>query len=198
MTLYKIGEIVYKNNNNIILESKGEGNLVTICDNSRYSKGEKLKLYLYEVKNDYIQQTYGFKTFKERLLFTDLISIDKIGPKTAMLILDQNWELVANLIAEGDWKEISKINYISDKSAKLICVELKDKWAKIIQNKEVKKFDDITNIKELKQTLNKLGFKASDIDYAVNNISSTKELGLMVEESINLITTQMHANNQTT
>lgn len=198
MTLYKIGEIVYKNNNNIILESKGEGNLVTICDNSRYSKGEKLKLYLYEVKNDYIQQTYGFKTFKERLLFTDLISIDKIGPKTAMLILDQNWELVANLIAEGDWKEISKINYISDKSAKLICVELKDKWAKIIQNKEVKKFDDITNIKELKQTLNKLGFKANDIDYAVNNISSTKELDLMVEESINLITTQMHANNQTT
>ncbi|WP_369027528.1 Holliday junction branch migration protein RuvA [Mycoplasmopsis synoviae] len=198
MTLYKIGEIVYKNNNNIILESKGEGNLVTICDNSRYSKGEKLKLYLYEVKNDYIQQTYGFKTFKERLFFTDLISIDKIGPKTAMLILDQNWELVANLIAEGDWKEISKINYISDKSAKLICVELKDKWAKIIQNKEVKKFDDITNIKELKQTLNKLGFKASDIDYAVNNISSTKELDLMVEESINLITTQMHANNQTT
>lgn len=115
-----------------------------------------------------------------------------------MLILDQNWELVANLIAEGDWKEISKINYISDKSAKLICVELKDKWAKIIQNKEVKKFDDITNIKELKQTLNKLGFKASDIDYAVNNISSTKELDLMLEESINLITTQMHANNQTT
>lgn len=46
MTLYKIGEIVYKNNNNIILESKGEGNLVTICDNSRYSKGEKLK-YIY-------------------------------------------------------------------------------------------------------------------------------------------------------
>ncbi|MFL1073571.1 Holliday junction branch migration protein RuvA, partial [Mycoplasmopsis synoviae] len=92
----------------------------------------------------------------------------------------QNWELVANLIDEGDWKEIFKINYISDKSAKLICVELKDKWAKIIQNKEVKKFDDITKIKELKKTLNKLVIKASDIDYEINNISSTKELYLMV------------------
>ncbi|MGV2392439.1 UNVERIFIED_CONTAM: hypothetical protein O8I53_05340 [Campylobacter lari] len=88
MILYRIGEIVYKNNSNIIFESQGVGYSLLLPKNDRVEKEQKLKLYLYEIRNEYLQATYAFKDFKERLLFIDLIKISGIGPKVAFNILD--------------------------------------------------------------------------------------------------------------
>ncbi|WP_036463950.1 Holliday junction branch migration protein RuvA [Mycoplasmopsis sturni] len=192
MLLYKLGEIVHKNFNNIIFESKGEGFLVTICNESRYSLHEKMKLYFYEYSSDYLKITYGFKDFKERLLFLDLLTIDKIGPKIAMNMLDKGWEYIADLIANDQWQELSKIQFISDKTARYICVELAQKWSKMLTKKTKTNSNNQAKLQDLAETLNTLGFKKKQIDFALTNVVPTDDLEQLVEKSIELITTRQN------
>ncbi|AKF41143.1 Holliday junction DNA helicase RuvA [Mycoplasmopsis canis UFG4] len=187
MILYKIGEIVYKNKTNIIFENKGDGYIVNVPDIKRFEVGMKCKIYLYEQNTEFYKNTYGFKEFKERLLFTDLITVEKVGPKIAMIILDQGWEKIAKLIITENWKELSKINFVSEKTAKYICVELKNKWSKLMEI-DVKKEDlKISKLNDLTQTLSSLGFKKNQIDYALENIKENNDFDKMIEESITLI-----------
>ncbi|VEU76107.1 Holliday junction branch migration protein RuvA [Mycoplasmopsis columboralis] len=188
MLLYKIGEIVYKNNNNLILECKGEGHIVVISNESRYQVHDKIKMFFYEYNSEYNRTTYGFKDFKERLLFIDLISIDKIGPKIAMNILDKGWEYIAELISQENWQEISKIPFVNEKTARFLCVELSNKWTKIInKNKSQSHTSNFSNIKQLTDTLNTLGFKKKQIDYAVSRVDLSKDLEQIIEDSIEII-----------
>ncbi|WP_036452204.1 Holliday junction branch migration protein RuvA [Mycoplasma buteonis] len=188
MILYKIGEIVYKNKGNIILESGGTGYILSVPQENRFEVGQKLKLYLYEYRTDYLTNTYGFKDFKERLLFIDLISIDKIGPRIALSILDTGWETVATFIANEQWQELTKYNFVSEKTAKLICVELRNKWNKLVNsNNKNKDKTEVNNLTDLAKTLATLGFKKHQIDFALSKIHNCSDLDKMVEESIEII-----------
>ncbi|UUD36472.1 Holliday junction branch migration protein RuvA [Mycoplasmopsis citelli] len=195
MLLYKLGEIVYKNNNNLILESKGDGHIVVISNESRYQVHDKIKMYFYEYNTEYNKTTYGFKDFKERLLFIDLISIDKIGPKIAMNILDQGWEYIAELITQENWQEIAKIPFVNEKTARFLCVELSGKWTKIMNRKIKDKSTSQSLLKQLSETLNTLGFKKKQIDFAVSKVDTSKNLEQMIEDSIEIIATNQNEIN---
>lgn len=110
MILYRIGEIIYKNKQNIIFESKGVGYSLIMPDSERIEQGQKMKLYLFEVRNDYYHATYAFKDFKERLLFIDLIGLSGIGPRVAFNMLNHGFERVAALIANGDSEALEEIH----------------------------------------------------------------------------------------
>ncbi|WBP83855.1 Holliday junction branch migration protein RuvA [Mycoplasmopsis edwardii] len=197
MILYKIGEIVYKNKTNLIFENKGDGYIVNVANIDRFEVGSKCKIYLYEYNTEFYRNIYGFKDFKERLLFTDLITVEKIGPKVAMNILEKGWEFVANLIVNDNWQELSKINFVSEKTAKFICVELKNKWSKLLDPSIKKDTKEIQNINELSSTLDTLGFKKNQIEFAIKNIKEQKDLDKMIEESITLIANNKDATFRT-
>ncbi|WP_416754733.1 Holliday junction branch migration protein RuvA [Mycoplasma sp. 654] len=187
MKLYIIGEIVYKNKNNIILESRSEGYLMTVSDESRYEVGQKAKIYLYEYRTEYNECTYAFRDFKERLLFLDLVSVEKIGPKIAMILLDKGWEYIARLIAHNNYQELASIQFINEKLANIICVQLSEKWSKIISNADNKKAEKSQLREELNKTLQQLGFQKSQIDSVMKKIKFTDNIDSMIEESIKLI-----------
>ncbi|VEU75787.1 Holliday junction DNA helicase [Mycoplasmopsis maculosa] len=195
MILYRIGEIVYKNNSNIIFESQGVGYSLIIPKNERVEKDQKLKLYLYEIRNDYLHVTYAFKDFKERLLFIDLIKLNGIGPKVAFNILDKGWEKMASIISLGDFQGLLEANYLNNKNAKLIIAELQEKWKKIIGTDQANKnIKENVNINEVKQTLKILGFKSKQIDNALLNIKHSENIEDMVEEAIKIISTYNYEN----
>ncbi|QKT05300.1 Holliday junction branch migration protein RuvA [Mycoplasma sp. OR1901] len=198
MILYKIGEIVYKNKNNLIFESKGDGYMLNVPNLDRFEVGQKIKLYIYEHSNDYVKKYFGFKDFKERILFLDLIAIDKIGPKIGLNILEKGWEAIAIAIANDNWTVLSECAFVSEKTAKLICVELKEKWSKMIKKEDLKVNEESKKMNELKETLIMLGFKKKEIDYALSNIKEKNNIDKMVEEGINLITINYKNANQGT
>ncbi|MFV8401422.1 Holliday junction branch migration protein RuvA [Mycoplasma sp. 005V] len=190
MKLYIIGEIVYKNKNNIILESRSEGFLMTVPDEGRYEVGQKTKIYLYEHKTEYSECTYAFKDFKERLLFIDLLTVEKIGPKIAMILLDKGWEYIARLIANNNYQELSSIQFINEKLANIICVQLSEKWSKIINNADNRKAEKLQQREELNKTLQQLGFQKSQIEMAIKKVKPANDLDAMIEESIKLIASE--------
>ncbi|QGZ97272.1 Holliday junction DNA helicase RuvA [Mycoplasma sp. NEAQ87857] len=134
MILYRKGKITYINKNFITFDTYATGYSVYVADANRFnvSAPEDKNITLYWYEDD--QRVCGFKDYKERLLFIDLISIKNIGVKTAMVILEQGWEKIANYIAKKDIKTLSSIQYIDEKTASLICLELSSKWSNILKN----------------------------------------------------------------
>ncbi|SGA30693.1 Holliday junction DNA helicase RuvA [Chlamydia abortus] len=56
---------------------------------SRFVRDDFKKIFISNIENEYMKVTYGFETFKELVMFEDLISLQGLGPKTAMTILNE-------------------------------------------------------------------------------------------------------------
>ncbi|WP_406616133.1 Holliday junction branch migration protein RuvA [Mycoplasmopsis hyopharyngis] len=189
MILYRIGELLYKNNNNVVFESQGIGYSITVPDIKRFENNTKMKMYIFEIENDFYKGTYGFKDFKERLLFKDLISINGIGPRVAFNILNYGWEKSANLIALNNIEELTKIPYLNPKIARNIVIELQDKWSKLLNlsDTEVKNNINNPNFNEIRETLKMLGFKSKQIEYALQKVEVSSDVEKMIESAIKII-----------
>ncbi|AJC49918.1 Holliday junction branch migration protein RuvA [Mycoplasma flocculare] len=213
MQIYQYGKIVSKNKNYLIIDNHGSGYLVYVPRIDRFSRDENRKIYLYEYENDYTKITYGFASFRERILFEDLISIQGIGPKTAISALNSGMQNVINLIASNDWKSLSKIPYLSEKNAKQIVFEFHRKYRKFAENdknqpdelntepakKLLEKNDDLEDIalqktfledktaSNLEDSLKMLGFKSRQIDYALAKVQPSENFENLIEEAIKLI-----------
>ncbi|MGY5139235.1 Holliday junction branch migration protein RuvA [Mycoplasmopsis gallinarum] len=198
MILYRFGEIVHKNNNNLILESYGTGYSIMVPNHERFEAKTKIKLFLIEINNEYQKNTYGFKEFKERLLFQDLISINGIGPKLAFNILDNDWEKIVDWIINENMENLTRISYLSLKTAKLIIFELKNKWSKMM-NKNINTSNNNNEQKEqintIKDTLKMLGFKNEQIQNAINNIEFDKDIETNIDQAIRYISKEYEKPN---
>ncbi|MBW0594407.1 Holliday junction branch migration protein RuvA [Mycoplasmopsis anatis] len=199
MILYRIGEIMHINAQNIIFESRGEGYSLIVPNSSRFNNNQKVKLFIYEYKNDYNTQTYAFKDYMERVLFVDLISLTGIGPRIALNLLDNDWERIANYIALSDVESLSKIPYVQDKQAKLIVVNLQNKWSKIlIKNKELAKdSNEINNLNDVVNSLKIMGFKEKQINEAISKIENKGNVEEMIQKSIEFISKQINESRTT-
>jgi len=93
-------------------------------------EGAKTRILIYHHITEVSQSLYGFASAEERRMFTLLLGVSGIGPKTAVSALSglSVRELKTALI-EGDVKRISSISGIGKKTAERIIVELRDKFS---------------------------------------------------------------------
>ena len=82
-----VGKVISKSKQNLIFESNYTGYIIHVSNVDKFETDKFQKIFIYEHKNEYSHSYFGFKEFKERILFEDLISIPGIGPKTALSIL---------------------------------------------------------------------------------------------------------------
>ncbi|BAQ54216.1 Holliday junction branch migration protein RuvA [Mycoplasmopsis arginini] len=194
MTIYLYGKIVHTNANYLILDHNGRGELIYAPQISRFKVGEIRKIFISEIINEYNKVTYGFDTFKEMVVFEDLISLQGLGPKTAISILNSGWENIINYIANSDKEKLTKIPYVSNKIANSILLTLKDKYEKFISKMaedELQKFNKTTqtnsSLKEFEETMKMLGFKPNQIKLALDNMELTNNIEESVENAIKII-----------
>ena len=137
----------------------------------------ELLTYL-NVRED-IMELYGFFDNSERLLFKLLISVNGIGPKSALNILSgTNPNSFKKNIINGDISSLTSIPGIGAKTAKRIVIELKDKF---IDGGESVALgfqldsDEEGVIEDVIKVLLSLGYNRNSIDKAISEIA-TKEL----------------------
>lgn len=208
MELYRVGKVVFRNNNYLILECNKVGYLIYVPKPERFNLDEEKRIYLFTYESEYSKTIYGFDNFKERIMFEDLITVQGIGPKTALAFLNNGWWKCMSLIAEGEWEIISKFPYISMKMAKQIVLDFQNKYKKMISNSESKEIDEnpdqefeITshlkaNVQtELEDTSKVLGFKRKQIDFALANLQPNDNFELLIEEAIRLISNARELRN---
>lgn len=186
--LYKLGKIVSIAKSYFLLESNYTGYVVYAPEIERFELDKFQKVFIYRHKNDYVDMYYGFKEFKERLFFEDLLSIQGIGPKTGIAILNEGWKKALDLIAVGDWENLSKLPHLGQRSAKQLVFEFQTKYDKILSNKNT--FNKTQN--ELENTLKTLGFSNTQISLALASVDSNSSIEDMVENAIKVISNEQH------
>jgi len=158
----------------IIVEVNGIGYDIIISLRTYSKLKDQSEVFIYthlNVKED-SHTLYGFNSERERKTFLSLLSINGVGPSTAIMILSS---LSANelkkAIVSSDTNKIKSVKGIGLKTAERIILELKDKVL----------FDDIHNDKfydnmdntlkdEALSALSSLGISKNIVEKHINNI----------------------------
>ncbi|NQZ29067.1 MAG: Holliday junction branch migration protein RuvA [Mycoplasmatales bacterium] len=187
--LYKIGKIISIGKNYIILESNSKGEIVYVPKPKDFTSDTTIKVFIYEYKYENISSLYGFKTFKERILFEDLLTVPGIGPKTGIQILKEKIKIILGFLLNGDAESLARLPGLGLKSAKQLIFELQDKYAKITSNKKEQKNlkENLHMVSEIIPTLKTLGFNKKQINSSIHLVKPNKDIEIMVEEAIKLI-----------
>lgn len=124
------GTIIETNLTNVIVDINGIGYLVhTISAGINYKIDQKVSFWTYLAVRETALDLYGFGNRDELEVFELLISLPKIGPKSAIQILSQaDIILLKQAIAQEDPTYLSKMSGIGKKSAEKIVMGLKDKF----------------------------------------------------------------------
>lgn len=194
MKIYLYGKIMHVNTNYLILDHNGEGELIYVADIKRFNKDDLRKIFIYDVVNEYKKTTYGFENFKELIIFEDLISLQGLGPKTAISLLNLGWENLIQLIANEDKDKLCEASYVSLRIANNIIFAYKQKYAKFLSKLSD---EDLLKIKsknisdslreKFEYTMRMLGFKKQQISYALEKMSITENIEESVENAIKII-----------
>jgi Holliday junction DNA helicase RuvA len=125
------GQLIDKSPGQILVQVGGVGYRVFIPLSTFYALPEppaKVSLQIHTRLQEDALQLYGFITQEEKDLFLQLLSIPRIGARTALNILSGiNPEDFAQALLRGDDKRLAGIPGIGKKSAARIVLELKDR-----------------------------------------------------------------------
>lgn len=166
----KLGELLV-----LDVHGVGYGVLVTTEELSKATNGEKIKLYIYEHIRDDAHDLYGFSELTTRQLYGQLLSVNGVGPKMALSILNVGKESdVRAAIARGDTKWLALASSVGKRVAERIVVDLKDKVG-IVSSEGATSFLQGLSAEELTkddaaQALITLGFTANDAANALRSI----------------------------
>ena len=115
----------------LVIDISGVGYLVaTNKVPTKATIGKEITLHTYLAVRENALDLYGFTNRDELEIFELLITLPKIGPKSALQILAQaDIELLKNAVLNNDATYLTKMSGIGKKTAEKIVLELGDKFA---------------------------------------------------------------------
>ncbi len=133
MLAYLEGAILSKDKNSLVLLTKsGVGYEVKVAPTLflRLKQGEIVRIHTYFHVREDSQELYGFSSPAELVFFKQLISVNGVGPRSALHIMALgSAEEIQTAISRGDMVFLTKVSGVGKKIAERIVVELKDKLA---------------------------------------------------------------------
>ncbi len=176
---YIRGQVASKSPTRLILEVSGIGYLLHI-PLSTFEKipnhGEVTILTHLFVREDQVK-IFGFATKEERDLFHLLLSVNGIGPNTAITILSGSTVYdIQRAVIDGDAKSLEKIKGVGKKTAERIILELKGSIREIVTSVPVgKDVQQKALVADAVMALISLGYGRSIAEKAVNEAAKTLE-----------------------
>lgn len=188
------GQLIEKSPTSVVVDCGGVGYALHISLSTYEALpeiGEKVDLYAHLIVREDIMQLYGFSRTTERDLFLLLISVSKIGPKTAQATLSGTSVAgFVQAIRGGNITLLTKIPGIGKQTAERLVVELKNKIDKISMGEEgaggIAALPSALGhaFEEAALALETLGYKRIHAEKAVQRVADDKGRELPVEEII--------------
>ncbi|HEV2706096.1 MAG TPA: Holliday junction branch migration protein RuvA [Pyrinomonadaceae bacterium] len=133
MIAHLTGTLLFKQATSVILDVGGVGYEVTIPVTTFYDMeepGAQVSLRVYTHVREDALQLFGFKTARERELFTLLISVSGIGPKSGVAMLSgMSADEIITAIRTNNLARLTSIPGVGKKTAERLVIELRDKMA---------------------------------------------------------------------
>ena len=133
MIAYLKGKLVHKEPTHVIIDVGGIGYQASISFNtfSEIKDKEEIRIVTYLHVREDAHILFGFATDSEKTMFLNLISVNGVGPNTAMMVLSSlsPGELKSAILRE-DAATLQAVKGIGGKTALRLILELKDKLRK--------------------------------------------------------------------
>ena len=133
MIAHLSGTLLAKQATSVILDVNGVGYEVTIPVTTFYDMadaGAQISLRVYTHVREDALQLFGFNTARERELFTLLISVSGIGPKSAIAMLSgMSADEIIAAIRTSNYARLTSAPGVGKKTAERLVIELRDKMA---------------------------------------------------------------------
>ena len=197
MYSYIIGKVISKLKNILILENNNIGYEIYMTEIalSELNIGEDAKIYTYyNVTQDNIS-LFGFKNLEEKKMFENLISVSKIGAKTAIGILSSisTAELAISIIT-NDINRLSKLPGIGKKTAQRLVLEVIDKVKTeeiIFTEEEQKSNENYLNTtekeKDVIEALKVLGYNIKEIESVIKTLDIKGSTEDMIKQALKIL-----------
>ena len=133
MIAYLKGKLVHKEPTHVVVEVNGVGYQVGISLHtfSEIKDREDIKLATYLVVREDAHILYGFASDSEKQMFQLLISVNGVGPSTALVVLSYlTPDELKSAIVNEDTAALQAVKGIGGKTAQRLVLELKDKLRK--------------------------------------------------------------------
>ncbi len=122
MITYLKGNIIEVHENSInLLINKCVG--YEIFTRASWHVNQEIEIYIYHHFGSDTQTLFGFQSLSEKALFLKLISLSKIGPKTALNILALGMQDILQAFANNDVKFLQKAKGLGKKNAERLILE---------------------------------------------------------------------------
>ena len=197
MYSYIIGKVISKSKNILILENNNIGYEIYMTEIvlSELNIGEDAKIYTYyNVTQDNIS-LFGFKNLEEKKMFENLISVSKIGAKTAIGILSSisTAELAISIIT-NDINRLSKLPGIGKKTAQRLVLEVIDKVKTeeiIFTEEEQESNENYLNTtekeKDVIEALKVLGYNIKEIESVIKTLDIKSSTEDMIKQALKIL-----------
>ena len=181
------GKISAVNPANVVIDCRDVGYDISISVNT-YSKIKDLescRLFTHLVVRDDAMILFGFAGEDERTAFRHLITVSGVGAGTARLILSSlTPEELAEAIVSGDAALLQRVKGIGNKTAQRIIIDLKDKFARDPEIREILGSEHNTKKEEALSALTMLGFNKVPAGKAIDKIIKQEGASVTVEQLI--------------
>jgi holliday junction DNA helicase RuvA len=169
MITFLEGIVEDKQPTHLVLNVGGVGYEVIISLNT-YDRlpvaGDKTRVLIHDHIREDAHVLFGFMTEDERRVFSLLLSVSGIGPKTALSVLSgMSVREVKVAIKDGDVKRLSSISGIGKKTAERMVVELRDKFTSgeiLLASSGQSLTDSDVRLRDAVLALVSLGYKRAD------------------------------------
>lgn len=170
MISYLSGQIVASRTGFLVVKTGGVGYGVNVTANTVKKNGEKYEVFIHEHLREDCHDLYGFSTFGQLDLFEKLISVNGIGPKAGLNIMNAGTEsdIIAAILTDNIAFFMS-ISGIGKKAAAKIILDLK---SKLNGDRSINVLSDDDETNDILEALTQLGYKKPEIMAAIAKVPS--------------------------
>src|SRR5688572_5563087 len=133
MIAFLKGRLVHREPTHVIIDVNGIGYFVTISLQtfSEIKEQENILLHTHLAIREDAHVLFGFSNESEKRLFQQLITVNGVGPSTAIVMLSyMNSSELKTAIVQEDAGALQRIKGIGGKTAQRVIIDLKDKLKK--------------------------------------------------------------------
>jgi len=191
MIAYLKGQVRLKSNylkkeNFIILDTGGVGYRVYVLDRllNELTAGQTTEVFVYTQVAEGVLDLYGFANSEELEFFELLLSLNGIGPRSALDILRKaKIDDITTAVQSGSHEILSKVSGIGPKTAEKIVLGLKDKLGGVMTGAATSWNDSFGDALE---ALVSLGYSPGQAREALNQCQSL-DAGEKIKEALKIL-----------
>jgi Holliday junction DNA helicase RuvA len=172
---YIIGTIAEQNANRIIIENNQIGYEVFVARPFDFELNATNKVFIYQHVREDSNKMFGFKSDFDKEVFLKLLSVNGVGPKSALnfFIFKEAKDIIA-AIEEGNEKFLTSIPGIGKKTANQVILDIRGKFE--IDETSNKPKNGIHD--EVVEALEAMGYKKAQIEKKISTVNDEDKVTL--------------------